>query len=374
MVRVVKKAWGGEYVGHELALGSLDALRFQQSIGFVSQRKCAICVPKGKAGKPPIDHGMADEVISIEPAGDSPVYDLEIDGTHVFDAGGIKVHNCFLSSGRPVFNADGMLRLEKLSQTAKPKNGCLDAALAGKLFRVDEQDGWMTVWEDPIWGCSYIAALDTARGEQAAGAKDPDCHSFVVLRMPYTDANGVLQRTRLVARLRHPCRWDATIAAQKAALIAEWYGGCMIVPEVNQGLDVLEALKQAGATIYRRQKFDRVNPGQMLEILGWETTPETRPMIVSALCDAVREQTIDIECSNAVKEFRTFVRDSRGKACAKSGSHDDDVMAIGIALMCADMASVKIPPQVQVFPQYVGVGGPVNLNQPNVHPFGGACS
>lgn len=252
----------------------------------------------------------------------------------------------FLASGRPVFNAAGMTRLEVLAKHAQPKCGILDKNNAGVLW-VPDESGWLTVWEQPCLGLSYVSSLDTCAHEQALTAKDPDEHSFWVLRTPYYDASGRLVPIRAVCRIRPPCRWDATLLAEKIILVLKWFGNCMIVPEVNKGMDVLVELRRLGANIYRRQpKFDRINPGQtQTGAYGWETGDTsdktgTRSVLVKAIIDAVREQRLDVECPQAIKQMNTFVWNTRGKACASAGNHDDDVMALGIGLACIKSASV----------------------------------
>ena len=280
---------------------------------------------------------------------------------------------CFLTSGRPVFDANGLHRIALLVAAAKPMHGGLETNIMGNrgfIFRRDENAGWLTVWEEPEPGLSYLATLDTMRGEQSAGAKDPDCHSFWVLRDAYIDRDGKQHPIRAVARLRHPCRWDAAIVAEKAVMVAKWYGECMIVPEVNQGLDVMEHLKALGANIYRRTKFDRINPGRTEQILGWETTSQTRSILVSAIIAAIREQVFDLECPNALKELRTFAYDRSGKPTAQSGCHDDDVISLGIGL--ANMAFTRRLRAPEIDTPHHSVAVQIGLHGA-AGGFGGAC-
>lgn len=254
---------------------------------------------------------------------------------------------CFLTSGRPVFSVDGMTRLELLARKATPTTGFLERTATGLLFRPDETDGWLVVWELPTIGNSYLASLDTCRHEQADGAKDPDAHSFWMLRASRKNEHGQMENARAACRIRHPCRWDAAVLADKIALVLQWYGRPMLVPEMNAGGEVVDKLRDLGlgGEIYRREKFDRVNPGKTTDVVGWWTDDQTRPLIVTALQVALREENFDLECPVAVNQMRTFVRNARGKAAASSGNHDDDVMALGIGLVClSDSAKRLMPP------------------------------
>ena len=255
--------------------------------------------------------------------------------------------SAFLTSGRPVFDSKGLERLSKLVAAAKPIHGNVETNMmmeAGHAFRVDPAGGWATVWEEPIYGCTYLICLDTMRGEQSQGAKDPDCHSCFVIREAYMDVDKVRHNRRVVARLRHPVRWYSKVVAEKIYTLSKWFGGCIIVGETNQGLDVLDDLRDLGANLYYRQKFDRINPGQSLTVLGWETNTNTRPILISALIAAINEGQIDVECSNFLKEAQTFVYDSTGKACAQRGCHDDDPISLGIGLANMQFASKMRPP------------------------------
>ena len=263
---------------------------------------------------------------------------------------------CFLTSGRPVFHLEGMARLEALVKVAKPKIGYLAEAATGLRFFEGEQDGWLVVWEEPISGCSYLGALDTCRHEQAEGAKDPDAHSFWMLRASFRNDKGEEVNTRAACRIRHPCRWDAAVLAEKIVLALKWYGDPMIVPEANQGLDVIDKLREAGCHIYRRKLFDRLNPGKTRKIIGWETTEKTRPLIVTALQEAIREEALDLECPIAVRQLRTFERNPRGKACAAAGQHDDDVISLGIGLVCIGSAR-RMPESEPLHFGHYGDGG-----------------
>lgn len=256
---------------------------------------------------------------------------------------------CFLTSGRPVFSLTGMTRLElmaKIDPGEKPKGevGQLIFSGIGLTFMPDP-DAWLRVWEPPTVGYSYVGTLDTCRHEQAEGSKDPDAHSFWILRPAVKSEEGKILDTRAVARIVHPCQWDADLIADKIALVLKWYGDCMIVPEANQGLDVINALRERECLIYRRPKFDHKNPGKTLEVVGWETTDKTRPLIVSEIQKVVREEALVIECPVAVSQMRTFERNARGKACAKSGCHDDDVIALAIGLFNLSSAKELKPPQ-----------------------------
>ena len=63
----------------------------------------------------------------------------------------------------------------------------------------------------------------------------------------------------------------------------------------------------------------------------WKTTTKTRPLIITALREAIREGTIKINSPDTISELRTFVRRKNGKLEADAGSFDDCVIDAAIA-------------------------------------------
>lgn len=264
------------------------------------------------------------------------------------------LHGEFMTADeRSVFDQAGMDRIKTLVEAAKPKHGTLTINENGIIWQEDSQ-GWLTVWEMPQVGLAYLGCLDTCKNEQAKAAKDPDEHAFFILRKAHKDYSGRLVNTRVACRIRPPCRWGAKVLAEKIALVHKWYGDPMIVPEINAGLDVLVKLQDEGMTIYQRQQFDRVNPGRTVRINGWFTDTKTRPILVDAIRDFVREQTLDCECPQVLDQMRSFAYNNDGKACAISGCHDDTILSLGIGLANLDSASVYIEkPVIQFVPPWL---------------------
>ena len=257
--------------------------------------------------------------------------------------------DCFLSSGRPRFDDDGVTRLEMMADAEHDfaDLGVLTGDTQSVTFTPDKTNPWLWLKEKPIAGCSYLAFIDPCTGEQSRGAKDPDSHAAGVIRMAYIDEGGRFYPDELVATIdvRNGCRWDDSMIAQRVVLMANFYGGCMIVPETGNGLGVLVKLRDYGAVIYQRQKEDALIPGKFIPTMGFETNTATRDLWVGAMADAIREQEKAFNCcyKPAVKEMRTFVIDDRGKAQAKGGAHDDWIAGIGIALACRKFARVFMP-------------------------------
>ena len=251
--------------------------------------------------------------------------------------------SCFMSSGRPRFDIEGVARLEIMAKAKhhEAELGVLQRAPSGEVVFMPRKDGWLWVSERPAHGQSYISFIDPCTGEQSKGAKDPDMHSAGIVRQAgMKDGKPINTALAAIIHVPNGCRWEDSQVAEKLVMLADYYGGTMIVPETGNGLGVLAELRRCGARIYQREKFDHINPGKTLSVPGWETNGATRDLVVNAIADAIREQTIDIAYQPAVAQLRTFVENDRGKAEARSGAHDDHVMGIGIACACIRFSSV----------------------------------
>lgn len=69
--------------------------------------------------------------------------------------------------------------------------------------------------------------------------------------------------------------------------------------------------------------------------LGWPTTTVTRPIMVDALIEGIREGVWRINDANLIGEMKTFVRNRNGKPQAmgkgtQGGCKDDRVLGHGI--------------------------------------------
>lgn len=127
--------------------------------------------------------------------------------------------------------------------------------------------------------------------------------------------------------------------ADKAVVLAEMYSGdwrkCLIVPEMNsQGLALLQKLRELGyERIYQREEYDKKTGKPTLK-LGWRTTSQTKPLLVSNFRHLLRNFDISIHTKEAVDEFRIFVYSDEAKQKgmgAVASFHDDRVIATLLA-------------------------------------------
>lgn len=248
--------------------------------------------------------------------------------------------SCFLSSGRPRFNLEGMSRLEQQARHDFSRRGVLERNGRSVQFVERKEDAWFWMAEGPKAGRAYICSLDPCTGAQSAGARYPDAHATGILKAPHQGEE--LENARLVGCIDVPngCRWEEGMLAERMSMMVDFYGGCMCIPETGNGLAALLKIREAGISVYHREKFDHQNPNKKLKVAGWETNSSTRDIWVGAVADAILEQTLDCTYGPAVKQMRTFVINDRGKAEAKPGEHDDWITMLGLAFCCIRFASV----------------------------------
>ena len=126
----------------------------------------------------------------------------------------------------------------------------------------------------------------------------------------------------------------------------------MIAVEDNFDRGIIENLKSRGAYLYRRETFNRVEQAKRHQY-GWNTNAQTRGILVETIAKAIREY--DVEGSGCevldpwtIDELFAFVVKPNGRAEATDGSHDDQVIAMGIALVLMGSAKRMAAPRMVV--------------------------
>lgn len=249
----------------------------------------------------------------------------------------------FRSSGSPVFDQAGITALDEAYRMArKPEVGVIDKLPNGSSnFRwTADAEALLQVWEHPIVGCRYLVTDDPIKSaELVKGSGVRDCNSILVLRDGYRSDTGKFFPPKLVARVKHPNRFDDANAARIIAQLSTAYGGCIIVIESNLGSGLITRLRdQYYANLYCQENWNVINQGHSTTY-GWLTTEASRRQCISVLQEAIRQQAIEILCPNVISELRTFIFSTSGKAEGASGSHDDDVLALAIGLTCLPHAT-----------------------------------
>jgi hypothetical protein len=199
--------------------------------------------------------------------------------------------SCFRASGACCFDAEALeRRLAELGEPAeRRRNGALWVWLAARAAK------------------EYIVAVDSA-----GGGADGDFAAVQVIEV----------RTGLqCAELRE--RLGPAETASVAAELAREYGGAMVAVERNNhGSAVLAYLET-------RERYARLyeSGGER----GWLTSSATRPEMIARLRVLLEQAPGRFLSRRLLEECRTFVAGRDGRMSAAAGSHDDLVMAMGIA-------------------------------------------
>jgi hypothetical protein len=250
----------------------------------------------------------------------------------------------FRASGAPVFDSEGIIALdENLRATPEVDHGVIED---GGFRSTPEAEAQIHRWEEPIPGCRYLVSVDpTKTAEIVKGTGERDRNSVLVLRDGYFDAQRRWHYVKLVARVRPPNQWEDAPLARLVAALASYYGEALIVVESNLGSGLITRLRdEHHCDLYAQENWNRVKHAN-LTTYGWSTDAATRRHAVSTLQEFIREQTVEIFCPNVIAELKTFVFNSRGRAEAAAGAHDDDVMSLAIGLACLSRASPHPVPQ-----------------------------
>ena len=200
--------------------------------------------------------------------------------------------SCFRASGDSVFEL-----------------AAIDARLATAPPPVESRrNGELEIWLPPLHGHEYVVAVDPA-----GGGSEGDYSAAEVLDLDsglqcaeFSGHVGGMELTRLVTMLA-----------------AEYNNAWLVVERNNHGSGVL-ALAE---TICQYPRIYRQS-GQS----GWLTTSVSRPSILGRMDAALAEQPERFMSRKLLAECRSFVRLANGSTGARSGTHDDRVMAMAIGL------------------------------------------
>jgi hypothetical protein len=184
------------------------------------------------------------------------------------------------------------------------------------------ESGDLYVWEPPEKGHLYIAAADTAGGEQGR-----DLSTCVIIDL--VSGNQVAEFAGTIAPIDF---------ADDLVHLCEWFNKCMILPEINGlGSVVLKRMSEWGFTNFAyEEQWDEI--GVKKNKPGFQTKPSNRPMIFSTLQWFVQERYFKPASRDLVREMSTFKKDGMEYRTAKKHQHDDRVVAAGLACIAIRQA------------------------------------
>jgi phage terminase large subunit len=219
-------------------------------------------------------------------------------------------------TGKSVFDAKAVT--ERLRQNIRPvRVGYFEYNDTGDELSdwqfVDDKQGFIRIYTEPHQYRPYVIGGDTA-GEGS--------DSFV---------GQVLDNTTgaQVATLRHT--FDEDLYAKQMYCLGRYYNDALIGIESNYStypIMTLERLRYPRQ--YVRETVDTFTHA-IKKAYGFQTTSKTRPVILSTLIKAAREDINIVSDKTTLEEMLTFVRNEEFRPEAEEGAHDDCVMALAIA-------------------------------------------
>lgn len=191
---------------------------------------------------------------------------------------------------------------------------------------LEEEDGPIALYEEPIEGEAYVIGGDTA-GEGS---------DFFVAQV-LGSVTG-----RQVCTLRHS--FDEDVYAKQVYCLGIWYNRALLAVETNFStypVRELERLRYPRQLVRRAEDTYTHRPK---DSYGFKTTAVTRPLILAGLIEEVRDH-MELLCDRpTLEEMLTFVRSEQGRPQAQEGAHDDCVMALAIAHYCRRHPEASLPP------------------------------
>ena len=178
---------------------------------------------------------------------------------------------------------------------------------------VDDPNGFIRIYHRPRDGYPYVIGGDTA-GDGS--------DSFV---------GQVLDNTtgEQASTLRHQS--DEDLYAKQMYCLGMYYNTALIGIETNWSTyPVMELERLRYPKQYVRESVDDYTH-KVRHSFGFWTSTKTRPIIISELIKAVRDDVGILNDDTTMGEMLTFVRDEHYKPTAEEGAHDDCVMALAIA-------------------------------------------
>ena len=248
----------------------------------------------------------------------------------------------FVSSGNCVFDKEGLQDRLLSLPTSQGRRGFFEYKKTGipvlgengetldmqweitDISFVEDRAGYILLHEEPrvkkdnreriVGRCPYVLGADTAAlGEDWFAAKVVD------------NLTG-----NTVATL-HKQRMDEDLFAEQLYCLGRRYHDATIGVETNYSRVPMNTLDKLGyPNLYLRERYDTVNK-EVEQVLGFETTSKTRPIIIGELVRLMREDPRREVHAETIKEMLAFVKKENGRQEAQSGAHDDLVLALAIA-------------------------------------------
>ncbi len=187
---------------------------------------------------------------------------------------------------------------------------------------VVEEKGPLSIWRTPVSTDRYFIAADVAKGVEGGD------YSVAL----------VLDRNNWEVVAKWHGRIEPSAFGKALYGLGLYYNNARVSIEVwpGPGLGSASKLVELGYPkdkLYRRVTWDGEQHKTSTDI-GFVTDERGRYDLINALQEAIRHKRLIIRDRLALDECKNFVRNERGRFEARSGCHDDHVIALGIACFC----------------------------------------
>lgn len=209
-------------------------------------------------------------------------------------------------------------------------------------------DGPFRIWHMPQSGETYIAAIDTAGGlSERTARKKGD--SFSTERTGDASCCSILRvyAEGLHTRLEMVAQWHGWLTpydyADEVFKVCAFYNSALAVIEVTGGLGlaVVQRLKNDHCywNIYRDAQDRAAVEFRPDNRMGVDTNMTTKPFMISALKQFIKERKLKIYDSATIQELTSFEQEDTGKGGSllaqpkyrgAGGAKDDRVMSLAI--------------------------------------------
>jgi hypothetical protein len=256
----------------------------------------------------------------------------------------------FLVTGRTVFNQDKLDKMTHHTKEGIRYNIVIPPAIEGegydwtKVELVEDERGELEVFHEFDPGHEYCIGADVAEGLEGG-----DASAAYVIDAETGEDVAVVHG-----------QMDLDIYAKQLDYIGRAYGDALLGVETNNvGHSVVNTLLNVTfyPNMYHHDQYN-AEAGTNETKPGWPTTTVTRPILVDAMVEGIREGVWRINDANLINEMKTFVRNRSGKPQAmgkgtQGGCKDDRVLAYGIA----HQMRLRRPPSTKhiMIPSIVGL-------------------
>jgi hypothetical protein len=233
----------------------------------------------------------------------------------------------FTASSRNRFSVPHIMRMPVQREAMQ---GEIEARAVGdeeRMVWMPNEAGCVKMYRRPERGKVYACGSDCSQGLDANEGGSPDSDYWTAQMLDRDTGEQVA-----VARARKMPGESGRYLARFLRL----YNNAQCAGERNPGgggIAMLEAVMDAGYPkdlLYHDVINIEEDPRVRGTRLGWSTTGASRPLLVSLLDDAIREESIFVRDPETQAELLTFVYWPDGKARAQKRCHDD--LVIGLAL------------------------------------------